>query len=119
MPKKQKKTIKEEIEEIIKKEWRPGDGVPPSFVADQIYALFRQTLQRFIEETTKEELKHFKDGGYTEFGKGWLRGIIDGYNQALRDIEEKINTMAKRKSIGVSAQKVKKVIAKSILRAEN
>jgi len=83
--KKEKETIKEEIEEIIKKEWRPNDGVPLSFIADQLYALFCQTLQHFIEETKIKEISFF--GGRPVVGVVGRNGVA-GYNQALKDINQ-------------------------------
>jgi len=83
--KKLKKTIKEEFREFIKQELL---AITP-YDEKKVLKFIKRVLQRFIEETRKEEFEYFKDRGHTEFGKGWLRGIIDGYNQALQDIKQK------------------------------
>jgi len=79
------RTIKEGVKEIIEREWRPNNGVPPSFVADQIYALFRQTLQRFIEETKVEEITAQND----RLGLKSKNNYKNGFNEALDEIKEK------------------------------
>jgi len=83
--KKESKTIKEEIEEIIKSEWRPNDGVPPSFVAEQIYAVLHRTIQRFIKEKYNEYKKLYP---YTFEGGSW-RGEPTFLDWLLKEINQK------------------------------
>ena len=102
--KKQKKTIKEEIEELVnlnfegvKHPW--GKGIVSEQVKVLIFLIVRQTLQRFIEETKlikmdylKWELREDLTGRYytidldkaTERAKGW-----NAYREKLKEKQTK------------------------------
>jgi len=85
MTKKQKKTIKEEIEEVVKKELPEIHGRRlPQKLAKKVEPLIRQTLQRFIEETNKEINPQIPD---------WLGGTDDewrdGFFEAIKEIYQK------------------------------
>ena len=82
MTKDQKKTIKEKIMNYLYLD-QPTDKEREE-TAEIILDIFRQALQRFIEETNKGYLIEAGD----ETGKA-SHEYLEGYNQALKELNQK------------------------------
>jgi len=97
--KKEKKTIKEEIEELISKwenenKWGGGEdadgGLTPALLdwddaREELIALFCQTFRRFIEETKIDELEQ---NSTFDLRSNCDLNYCNGYNQARKRINQ-------------------------------
>jgi len=100
MTKKEKKTIKKELNKLITewisdydiKKWKEYENETHFKFLDIMEDFIKRTLQRFIEETQTPSLEILSAPSDLIDISYWQEvnnAYLDGYNQALKDIQEK------------------------------